>query len=174
MPLVLLNPQEHRLLPQLSGLHHPLQHLLQRRQAFQGNPRRDGKQVRGRLFPPALPPSRRSQGRADSAPALGEFRPLDRESPEGHPAPKHQEKAREEVRQRLGPEIQGMDEARGVQPLPPQRLDDDGPKPVLQRRLRWSGLYLLLHLAPFRMAPGHCGRSPAHAGHELPRARMAL
>ena len=156
------------------GVHHPLQHPLQRRQALRGDPPRHGDQLRRRLHPARLRPPGRGPRQYQSAPAPGRLHTLHREGPEGHPTALHHQETRPQTRPRLRPRVQSLAQTRRVQPLPPQRLAHDGPLAVYERRLPRRRVHLLLHLAPLLLAAQHRRRGKAVAGTLLPGHGLAL
>ena len=156
------------------GLHHQIQHPLQRRQALPRDAGRDGEDIRGRLHRSCPHPSRRGQGQREGAPAHRRLHPLDREGAEGHPAALDNQKARPQARQVQRPQVQGVDEARGVQSVSAQRLADDGPQPVHERRLPRRQRHLLLHRPSLQLAARHRHRVKALAGTFLPRHGLAV
>ena len=159
----MLAAQEHRRHPPLPGLHHPLQHLLQRRHPLQGNAQEHGDQLRGRLLAAAVHASRRGPLESVGATAPGRLHPLHREGSEGNPAPFHTQAPRQE-RRHTHRRSESLVQARRIQSVPAQRLAAHGQGTVLQRRLRRSRLDFLLHQPPLLVAPQDRHRGAAMAG----------
>ena len=143
--------EEHRLVAILAGVHHTLQRVLQRHDQLRGANQNPRKRLSGRLFAAPLYSPHRGKKLTQIATAVGQFRPHDRKDAEGHRPPLHQEKAREKVGQGEQPKIQGISQARGIQPLYPQCVVHAGESRIHEGRFPGIVGHFPLHFTPLQL-----------------------